>query len=378
MTAVTEHEVSLVPATDHSPQIRSLDLADFPALVGREEEWRFTPLARLRGLHTGEIGAQSPVVVTATSLGGATFALNGPKDVTRAGFTDRVATFAWTQIADVATLTIPKNTQVAETVHISIAGTNGVAFHQLDVNVEQFGEATVIINHSGSATFAGNIDINVADGGKLTIVSIQDWEIDAVHAGHHRVRLGRDATCKHIAVTLGGDVVRLLPSVDYEAPGGSAEFIGLYFAGAGQHAEHRLFVDHSQAHCRSNVVYKGALNGDGAHTVWIGDVLIRSNAIGTETYEINRNLVLSGGGRADSVPNLEIETGEIVGAGHASTTGRFDDEQLFYLESRGISADEARMLVLRGFFEDLLNQINVPEINDGVRTRIEERLAGIR
>jgi len=378
VTAVTEHEVSLVPATDHSPQIRSLDLADFPTLVGREEEWRFTPLARLRGLHTGEIGAQSPVVVTATSLGGATFIPNSPKDATRAGFTDRVATFAWTQIADVATLTIPKNTQVAETIQISIAGTNGVAFHQLDVNVEQFGEATVIINHSGSATFAGNLDINVADGGKLTIVSIQDWEIDAVHAGHHRVRLGRDATCKHIAVTLGGDVVRLLPSVDYDAPGGSAEFIGLYFAGAGQHAEHRLFVDHSQAHCRSNVVYKGALNGDGAHTVWIGDVLIRSNAIGTETYEINRNLVLSGGGRADSVPNLEIETGEIVGAGHASTTGRFDDEQLFYLESRGISADEARMLVLRGFFEDLLNQINVPEINDGVRTRIEERLAGLR
>ena len=378
MTAVTEHEVSLVPATDHSPQIRSLDLADFPNLVGREEEWRFTPLARLRGLHTGEIGAQSAVTVTATSLGGSTFTPNGHKDENRAGFTDRVATFAWTQIADVATLTIPKNTQVVDTIQISIAGTGGAAFHQLDVNVEQFGEATVIINHSGSATFAGNIDINVADGGKLTIVSIQDWESDAVHAGHHRVRLGRDATCKHIAVTLGGDVVRLLPSVDYDAPGGSAEFIGLYFAGAGQHAEHRLFVDHSQAHCRSNVVYKGALNGDGAHTVWIGDVLIRSNAVGTETYEINRNLVLSGGGRADSVPNLEIETGEIVGAGHASTTGRFDDEQLFYLESRGISADEARMLVLRGFFEDLLNQINVPEINDGVRTRIEERLAGIR
>jgi Fe-S cluster assembly protein SufD len=105
-------------------------------------------------------------------------------------------------------------------------------------------------------------------------------------------------------------------------------------------------------------------------------VLIRANAVGTDTYEINRNLVLSGGGRADSVPNLEIETGEIVGAGHASTTGRFDDEQLFYLQSRGINEDEARRLVLRGFFEDLLNQIGVPEINDRVRDSIEARLGG--
>ena len=376
MTAVTEHEVSLVPATDHSPAIRSLSVSDFPTLVGREEEWRFTPLARLRGLHTGELGALSPVAIDAVVSGGATFDAHSAKSADRGGFTDRVAAYAWEQISDVATLTIPANTVVDETITVSIAGTGGVAFNQLDINVGQFGKATVVVTHSGSATFAGNIDINVADGGQITVVSIQDWDRDAVHAGHHRIRLGRDATAKHVAVTLGGDLVRLLPNVDYDAPGGSAEFFGLYFASAGQHAEHRLFVDHSVPNCRSNVVYKGALNGDDAHTVWIGDVLIRAAALGTETYEINRNLVLSGGGRADSVPNLEIETGEIVGAGHASTTGRFDDEQLFYLQSRGISENEARRLVLRGFFEDLLNQIDVPEINDTVRERLQERLEG--
>jgi Fe-S cluster assembly protein SufD len=178
-------------------------------------------------------------------------------------------------------------------------------------------------------------------------------------------------------VTLGGNLVRILPSVNYQASGGAAELIGLYFAAAGQHAEHRLFVDHSVDNCRSNVVYKGAVDGQGAHTVWIGDVLIRANAIGTDTYEINRNLILSDGGRADSVPNLEIETGEIIGAGHASTTGRFDDEQLFYLMSRGISEDEARKLVMRGFFEDLLTLINVPSINERVRAAIEDRIAGV-
>jgi Fe-S cluster assembly protein SufD len=123
------------------------------------------------------------------------------------------------------------------------------------------------------------------------------------------------------------------------------------------------------------VVYRGALQGDEAHTVWVGDVVIRAAATGTDTYEINRNLLLSDGARADSVPNLEIETGEIAGAGHASATGRFDDEQLFYLMARGIPADEARRLVVRGFFAELLNRIPVPELRDRLLASIEGRLA---
>ena len=110
--------------------------------------------------------------------------------------------------------------------------------------------------------------------------------------------------------------------------------------------------------------YRGALQGKGAHTVWVGDVLIRKVAEGITTYESNRNLVLTDGCRADSVPNLEIETGEIVGAGHASTTGRFDDEQLFYLRSRGITEAEARRLVVHGFFADIIRRIGVPAIED--------------
>ena len=160
---------------------------------------------------------------------------------------------------------------------------------------------------------------------------------------------------RRVVVTLGGDLVRLTPTVRYAGPGGDAELLGLYFADAGQHLEHRLFVDHdapqlpqpgrpTRARCRAS----------DAHAVWIGDVLIRAAAEGTDTYELNRNLVLTDGARADSVPNLEIETGEIVGAGHASATGRFDDEQLFYLMARGIPDDEARRLVVRGFFAEMV------------------------
>ena len=137
--------------------------------------------------------------------------------------------------------------------------------------------------------------------------------------------------------------------------------LGLYFADAGQHQEQRLFVDHAVPNCISRVTYKGALQGEGAHTVWVGDVLIRAAAEGTDTYELNRNLVLSDGARADSVPNLEIETGLIEGAGHASATGRFDDEQLFYLRARGIPESDARRLVVRGFFAELIHEIGVPD-----------------
>ena len=376
MTEVKEHEVAIVPPKDHTPVIRSLDPTDFPTPTSRDEEFRFTPMSRLRDLHQGNVSATGSMVIAVNKVDGSNFEVAGNKSGDRIGFTDKIAAGAWSQIDAVSTLTIEANQNLAESVVVSIVGSDAIAFGQLDINVEKFASAVVIVDHIGAATYAGNIDINVADGGSVTVVSLQDWESSAVHLAQHRITLGRDASVKHVSVTLGGEVVRILPSVHYSAPGGQAELIGLYFAGAGQHAEHRLFVDHSEANCRSNVVYKGALDGEDAHTVWVGDVLIRANAVGTDTYEINRNLVLSGGGRADSVPNLEIETGEIVGAGHASTTGRFDDEQLFYLQSRGIAEDEARKLVLRGFFEDLLGQIGVPEINERVRDSIEARLGG--
>src|SRR5690606_23792102 len=146
-------------------------------------------------------------------------------------------------------------------------------------------------------------------------------------------------------------------------------------AGAAQHIEHRLFVDHNAPTTRSREDYRGALQGEGAHSVWVGDVLIRKVAEGIDTYESNRNLLLTDGCRADSVPNLEIETGEIQGAGHASATGRFDDEQVFYLMSRGIPEPEARKLVVRGFFAELVQRLPVPELAERLEQAVEERLA---
>ena len=167
---------------------------------------------------------------------------------------------------------------------------------------------------------------------------------------------------------------RLQQNVRYAGPGGSAELLGAFLALDEQHHEFRIFVDHNEPHCVSNVVFKGALSGAQAHTVWIGDVLVRREAVGIETYELNRNLLLNDGPRADSVPNLELETGDVVSAGHASATGRFDDEQLFYLQSRGISEELARQLVVRGFFVDVLDKVTDADLRRDVIRRIEERI----
>ncbi|GHA15108.1 Fe-S cluster assembly protein SufD [Streptomyces echinoruber] len=356
----------------------SFDVADFPVPHGREEEWRFTPLERLRGLHDGTaVATGEGVKVTVEAPEGAVVETVGRDDARlgRAGTpVDRVAAQAYSSFEKASVVTVPKETVLSEPIRIAVHGQGGVAFGHQVIELGDFAEAVVVIDHTGDAVLAANVDYILGDGAKLTVVSVQDWDDQAVHAAQHNALVGRDASFKSVVVTFGGDLVRLHPRVTYTGPGGEAELIGLYFTDAGQHQEHRLFVDHNVPHCKSNVVYKGALQGDEAHAVWIGDVLIEARAEGTDTYEMNRNLVLTDGARVDSVPNLEIETGEIVGAGHASATGRFDDEQLFYLMARGIPEHEARRLVVRGFFAELVQQIGVEDIEERLIAKIEQEL----
>ncbi|BBJ44623.1 Fe-S cluster assembly protein SufD [Streptomyces antimycoticus] len=355
----------------------SYDVADFPVPHGREEDWRFTPLERLRGLHDGTAVADGGVKVEVTAPEGVTVETVGRDDARlgKAGKpVDRVAAQAYSSFEKASVVSVPKETVLTEPVRIAVHGEGGTAFGHQVVEVGAFAEAVVVIDHTGDATLAANVEYLIGDGAKLTVVSIQDWDDTAVHAGQHTALVGRDASFKSVVVTFGGDLVRLHPRVVYGAPGGEAELYGVYFTDNGQHQEHRLFIDHDTPHCRSNVAYKGALQGAEAHAVWIGDVLIRAAAEGTDTYELNRNLVLTDGARVDSVPNLEIETGEIVGAGHASATGRFEDEQLFYLMARGIPADEARRLVVRGFFAELVQQIGIPDLEERLIAKIEAEL----
>ena len=367
----------------HLNPVGSFDVADHPVPTGREEIWRFSPLKRLRGLH-----GDAEFMPSATSC-----TWNTPDGVRIEGVSGQEARdlrgisgwapntrFAARVLAEVPStllVDVSDDLEVSEPVVVEVEGTDADVTSGAHV-VLRFGrhsKAVVVINHTGSAAVAAVAEIVVGDGADVTVVSIQDWDDDAVHLAHHQALVGRDASYKHAAISFGGDVVRMDANVSYDGPGGSAELLGLYFADAGQHIEHRLFADHNAPHTKSHVVYKGALQGEGAHTVWIGNVLIRKVAEGIETYEENRNLVLTDGCRADSVPNLEIETGEIEGAGHASATARFDDEQLFYLQSRGVSEKEAQRLVVHGFFNDLIKKVGVPSIEERLMSTVEAELA---
>jgi Fe-S cluster assembly protein SufD len=376
------------PAVNKGEVFTSFDVNAFEIPGGRDEVWRFTPLRRLRGLHDGTAVRTATATVEVSAHDGVTVETVG-RDDARLGQggvpADRVAAQAYSGFESATVVTVGAEREIAEAVNIVVTGpgVDQVAFGHIQIRLEQFANATVVLDQRGSGTYAENVEFVLADSAKLTVVAVQDWADDAVHAAAHHARIGRDAVLRYTAVTLGGDVVRVTPVVKYEGPGGDAELLGLYFADAGQFFEHRLLVDHSQPHCKSNVVYKGALQGEvdshkpDAHTVWVGDVLIRAAAEGTDTFELNRNLVLTDGARADSVPNLEIETGEIVGAGHASATGRFDDEQLFYLRSRGISEEQARRLVVRGFFHEIIQKIAVPEVRERLEAAIEVELAAV-
>ncbi|CAN7355202.1 MULTISPECIES: Fe-S cluster assembly protein SufD [Pseudarthrobacter] len=367
-----------VPDSSRAGRLTSYNLADFKPLTGMEEDWRFTPLKRLRGLHSEVLSGTAPTVV-----------VTGPEEITvesvgrddrrigTAGIPeDRVSANAWENFAGATVVTIPSEFEALTEVSVDIEGTSlDPAAQHLVIVAEKFSKAVVVLNHRGSAIVSENVEIIVEDGASLTVITLQEWNDDAVHASSQQAKIGRDAKLKHVMVSLGGDLVRVTPSARFTAPGGEAEMFGLYFADAGQHLEQRLFVDHAVANCKSNVLYKGALQGRNAHAVWVGDVLIRKEAEGTDTYEANRNLLLTDGARADSVPNLEIETGLIEGAGHASATGRMDDEHLFYLMARGIPEDVARRLVVRGFLNEIIQQIKVPSIEERLTEAVEHELA---
>ena len=373
-------------ATTHNNKgdlFSSFDVEDFDVPGGRDEVWRFISLRRLRGLHNGQFAPQAPVQI----------AVDGPSEVsveqapltdervTAAGApVDRVAAQAWTSSDHATLISVPANVELAEPITVTItgAGVDAATFGTVVVETGANSAATVVVRYTGSGTHADNVNWVIGEGSRVDAVVDADWALDTVHVGQQSIVVKRDATLRHHVAAFGGEVVRITPRLAFAAPGGDAELTGVYFADAGQYIENRLLVDHAVPNCRSNVLYKGALQGDKssklpeARTCWVGDVLIRAEAKGTDTYETNRNLVLTDGARADAIPNLEIETGEIAGAGHAATVGRFDDDQLFYLRSRGIREEDATRLIIRGFFNEVLNQIPV----ESVREELISRVAG--
>ncbi|WP_226533028.1 Fe-S cluster assembly protein SufD [Microbacterium paraoxydans] len=374
-------EAGFVPVQTRSERPHSFEPSDFGAPTGREVNWKHTPIAQLNPLF--EVASPNDGVSYSYSAGEQYISAPLAIGVAPRGEVflaeDIAAAVAWQGSSEALHVRIPREEEVAEPVFIAITGLGAERRADAHIVIEalEHSSATVVLQHTGSAKFAQNVEIIVRDGAKLTVISLQQWADDAVHAAAHQARVGADATLKHFVVSFGGGVVRVNPSVELAGAGSEGYLYGLSYADAGQHLESQVYLHHKGPHTKGDVLYKGALQGESAHSVWIGDVLIGADATGTDSYEANRNLVLTEGARADSIPNLEIETGDIVGAGHASATGRFDDEQLFYLQARGITEDEARRLVVLGFLTDIVQRLGIPALEAELLAAIEAELAEV-
>jgi len=388
MTSTTQAPSSVPGSTAHtdgawapiqtrSERPRSYDPADFDRPTGREVNWKHSPVDRMAPLFDDADGSADAVTV----------AVSAPESVQTAALPvgtaprgdvfvpeDLPAAVAWRRETEAHLLRIPSDVELGEPVYIDVQGHGGLAHAHLVLQAMANSRGTIVLRHTGSVALAQNVEIIVGDGAHLTVITVQQWADDAVHAASHQARVERDATLRHFVVSFGGGVVRVNPSVELAGAGSQAHLYGLSYSDSGQHLESQVYLFHKGRDTRGDVLYKGALQGAGARSVWIGDVLIGPDAVGTDSYEANRNLVLTDGARAESIPNLEIETGDIRGAGHASATGRFDDEQLFYLQSRGISEDEARRLVVVGFLSDIVQRIGIPALEAELHDTIEREL----
>jgi len=217
------------------------------------------------------------------------------------------------------------------------------------------------------------VEVIAHDSAQLDLVSFQQWGSHVDHLALHKVQAHRDTRIRHLSVTFGGRTVRFLPETDLVGQGAETRPLGVYFADEGQWFDLQPYVRHLTPHATSDVLFKGALQGN-SRTVFRGNIFVHKDAVGTDTDENNKTLILTEGARADATPFLEIECSDIV-AGHGSATGQIDALQLYYLTSRGIPREEALRLIVTGFFRQVFSDVHLPGVEEAALTEIDERIA---
>jgi Fe-S cluster assembly protein SufD len=225
----------------------------------------------------------------------------------------------------------------------------------------------------GRALSDAVVEMHLGAGAHVRYVSLQEWGEGVTHLGVQRARLSRDSELRAVAVGFGGSLARAEAESALEEPGAASEMLGVFFADDRQHFDHRTEQDHVASNCRSDLLYKGALR-DASRGVFSGWVHVRPGAQKTDAMQTSRNVILSESAFARAIPNLEIEANDVK-CGHAASVGPVEDEQLFYLMSRGIPRDEAERLIVFGFFNEVLERISLEEVRAIVAAAIERELA---
>ena len=284
--------------------------------------------------------------------------------------------------AQLTAITVAKNQVVAEPIVIthSLDESGIVAYSRLVIEAHENSEVTVVERFISGANAKSLIvpvvDVRAAQSARVTYIAINELGSATWQIGYQQAVGQRDSMMKLFTVALGGDYARMRAEVRLEGQGANSQQVALYFADENQMHDFRTLQDHAAPRTHSSLLFKGAVK-DTAKSVYTGLIRIRENATKSEAFQTNRNLTLSNGAWAESVPNLEIETNDVK-CSHASTVGPIDEEQRFYLESRGIQPEIAERLVVLGFFDEVLNRLPALPFIAGLRERVSTKLLGAK
>ncbi len=223
-------------------------------------------------------------------------------------------------------------------------------------------------DEGGASLHAGIVEIKVADGASLRFVELQSWGRHVWNFSHERIQVGRDGNLEWIFGAIGSHLTKNFSELDLAGEGAVGRMSGFYFTDGDQHLDHDTQQNHLAPHTTSDLLFKGALKGK-SHSVWQGMIYVAPGAQKTDGYQANRNLVLSPGARADSIPGLEILADD-VRCTHGATVGKLEQEPLFYLRSRGIPPRDAERLIVEGFYDPIMQRIPF----EGVRTRFQQAI----
>ncbi len=274
-------------------------------------------------------------------------------------------------------LSLPRGKSTTAPVLIEVQTTKEktISFPHVTIEIGEDAEAEVIVAYrsrdGAQAISVPQVEIDIAQSGRLRLLALQEMSLDSTIVVQLRARLGRDATLRLGEVGLGGDLARLDMAVDLDGQGSSADIVGVFFGHREQVLDYRMVLNHRGPKSSSNVLLKGAVE-DASQSVFSGLVRIEKPAIGTTAFETNRNLVLSPDAKANSIPNLEILCDDVI-CGHGSSVGPLEEEHLYYLGSRGISPSRAERLLVRGFFQEVLDRLPVSGMEVALAEILERR-----
>ena len=342
----------------------AFSLSAFP--TQKDEDWKYTDVAPL----TSEAWKLTPFSPEFSLEGDKSVEILAKFDFRRNGFTALNLAFG-----DFKVIRIAKETSVVEPINISFsADENAAIFPHVLIIAEAGSRATIVESYASTSKSFTNaaVQIVVHDNANITHYRVQKDALDAFNIGTTEISLGAGSRYDSTNINLGGAISRHDIDLKFTATGGEAFVDGLYMLGGSQHHDTHSIIDHQLPNCISHQTYKGVLN-DTSRGVFNGKVFVRENAHGTNAQQSNKNLLLSDTARVDTKPQLEIFNDDVK-CSHGATVGQLEEEELFYLLTRGLPETLARNLLTYGFAEEVINKISIESIKRDLDKAVLNRL----